>query len=336
MKHLFHYIYNFLNILTFSKIKNLLLLYSSFVYSLVSAKTIHKGHIWSLSIETGTSCNLSCLECPSGQNTFTRPKGEMSFKNYQTIIDKQKKYLIWLILYFQGEPYLNKDFFKMIAYAKTQNIFTSTSTNGHFLNKKNAEKTVKSGLHKIIISLDGLNQETYEKYRIGGDYNTVIRGIKNLLQARKKLKSNTPYIIIQFIVFKTNEHQVKDLKKLKKELGIDKIDIKTAQIYSPTDDHQLIPDIKKYSRYKKNTKGEWEIKSHLPNYCLRMWQSAVITWDGNIAPCCFDKDVSHNMGSLLESSYQEIKNNTKYKNFREQIFKDRSKIDICRNCTEGI
>jgi len=260
----------------------------------------------------------------------------MSFVDFQIIINKQKKYLIWLILYFQGEPYLNKDFFKMIAYAKSQKIFTSTSTNGHFLDKKNAEETIKSGLHKIIISLDGLNQETYEKYRIGGDYNTVIQGIKNLVQARKALKSSTPYIIVQFIVFKTNQHQLKELKKLKNELGIDKIDIKTAQIYSAKDDHHLIPDIKKYRRYRKDKKGDWEIKSSLPNYCLRMWQSAVITWDGNIAPCCFDKDVNYNMGNILNSSFEEIKNNTKYKDFRNQIFKDRSKIDICRNCSEGL
>jgi len=260
----------------------------------------------------------------------------MSFEDFKTIIDKQKKYLIWLILYFQGEPYLNKNFFKMIAYAKTQRIFTSTSTNGHFLDNTKAEATVKSGLDKIIISLDGLNQETYEKYRIGGDYNTVIQGIKNLVQARKTLKSHSPYIIVQFIVFKTNQHQIKELKKLKKELGIDKIDIKTAQIYSPTDQHHLMPDIKKYRRYQKNDKGEWEIKSRLPNYCLRMWQSAVITWDGDVAPCCFDKDVNYNMGNLLDSSFEEIKNNNKYKDFRKQIFKDRSQIDICRNCSEGL
>ncbi len=335
MTKLFHFYFNILASFNFYRFLNLALLYATYAYSLFSKKTIHKGEPWSLSIETGTSCNLSCLECPSGQDQFSRPTGNMSFANFKTIIDKQKKYLIWLTLYFQGEPFLNKDFFKMIAYANAQKIVTSTSTNGHFLNPENAEQTVKSGLKKIIISLDGLDQESYEKYRIGGNYDTVISGIKNLQQAREKLKSTTPYIVVQFIVFKTNEHQVKHLKTLKRELKIDKLEIKTAQVYSASDKNELIPNSNKYRRYKQNKDGDWEIKHKLPNHCLRMWQAAVVTWDGNIAPCCFDKDVKHKMGNLLKSSFQDIKQNTKYHQFRDQVFSDRSKIDICKNCAEN-
>ena len=336
MTKLFYFYFNILVYFSFSRFLNLIALYTSYVYSLFSNKPIHKGEPWSLSVETGTSCNLSCLECPSGQNQFSRPTGYMSFSDFKTIISKQKKYLIWLILYFQGEPFLNKDFFKMIAYANAQKIITTTSTNGHFLKPENAEKTVKSGLKKIIISLDGLDQESYEKYRVGGDFNTVINGIKNLQQARKKLKSASPYIVVQFIVFKTNEHQIKHLKKLKRELNIDKIELKTAQIYSASDKNQLIPKTNKYRRYKQNKGGDWEIKNRLPNHCLRMWQGAVVTWDGNIAPCCYDKDVNHKMGNLLESSFKNIKKNRKYHSFRNQIFSDRSKINICKNCNESL
>jgi len=333
---LLHFYFKILASFDAYRLINIIVLYASYLYAIISKKTIHKGHPWSLSIETGTSCNLSCLECPSGQKQFSRPTGTMKFSDFKTIIDKQKKYLIWLILYFQGEPFLNKNFFKMISYATAQNIITTTSTNGHFLNPQNAENTVKSGLKKIIISLDGLDQKTYESYRVGGDFNTVIKGIKNLRQARKRLKSATPYIVVQFIVFKTNEHQLNLLTNLKKDLKVDKIEIKTAQIYSTTDKNQLIPDTTKYCRYKKTEKGNWEIKSKLPNHCIRMWQSAVVTWDGNIAPCCFDKDVNHKMGNILKSSFQEIKQNTKYNRFRNQVFTDRSQIDICKNCSEGL
>ena len=335
MTKLFYLYLNILASFNFNRFSNLILLYTSYAYALFSKKTNHKGEPWSLSVETGTSCNLSCLECPSGQNQFSRPTGNMSFTDFKTIINKQKKYLIWLILYFQGEPFLNKDFFKMITYANAQKIVTTTSTNGHFLNPENAERTVKSGLKKIIISLDGLDQESYEKYRVGGDFNTVIKGIKNLQEARKKLKSASPYIVVQFIVFKTNEHQIKHLKNLKKELNIDKLEIKTAQVYSASDNNQLIPKTNKYRRYKQNKDGDWEIKNKLPNHCLRMWQGAVVTWDGNIAPCCFDKDVTYKMENLLESSFQDIKKNTKYHSFRDQVFSDRSKIDICKNCNES-
>jgi len=224
----------------------------------------------------------------------------------------------------------------MVSYAKANNIFVSTSTNGHFLNPTNAEKTVKSGLDRIIISLDGLDQETYEKYRVGGDFNTVIQGIKNLVEAKKKLQSASPFIVVQFIVFKTNEHQLSQLDKLKKELKVDKIELKTAQVYSSDDKNQLIPDDSKLSRYRQNEKGEWEIKGKLPNKCKRMWRAAVITWDGNVSPCCFDKDADYKMGNILKSSFQEIKLNKEYSQFRNQVFTNRSQIDICRNCSEGL
>ena len=287
-------------------------------------------------METGTFCNLSCLECPSGQKAFTRPTGTMSLAHFKTIIDKQKKFLIWLILYFQGEPYLNKSFFEMVSYAKSQKIFTNTSTNGHFLHPENAKKTVKSGLDRLIISLDGLDQETYEKYRVGGDYSKVISGIKNLVAAKKEIGSHHPFIVLQFIVFKTNEHQLHQVKKLKKELGVDKVEIKTAQVYSPKDKNQLIPENKKFNRYKENSRGEFEIKNNVPNQCKRMWRAAVVTWDGQVVPCCFDKDADFQMGNLLNDSFGEIKNNSKYSSFRNQVFKDRSHIEICKNCSEGL
>ncbi len=336
MRKRLSYYYGFFRVLSFIKIWNLLALYSSYYFSLLRKKPIHRGEPWSLSLETGTFCNLSCLECPSGQKQFTRPTGTMSFDDYKTIIDKQKKYLIWLILYFQGEPFLNKQFFKMVEYAHSQRIFTSTSTNGHFLNPENAIKTVESGLDRIIISLDGLDQETYEKYRVGGKFKQVISGIQNLVQAKEQLNSASPFIVVQFIVFKTNEHQLGLLKSLKSELQADKIEIKTAQIYSSDDKNQLIPENAKHRRYQQNGDGSWAIKKKLPNKCNRMWRASVVTWDGQVVPCCFDKDADFQMGNLLEDSYQNIKNNKKYTDFRNQVFSNRSAIEICKNCSEGL
>jgi len=289
-----------------------------------------------LSLETGTYCNLSCLECPSGQKQFSRPTGTMSIDTFRKIIDKQYKTLIWLILYFQGEPYLNKAFFDMVSYAKSKHIFCATSTNGHFLTKENARKTVQSGLDKLIISLDGLDQATYEKYRVGGNLEQVKQGIQNLIEAKKELNKSHPFIVIQFIVFKTNEHQLEEVKQLKKKLRVDKVEIKTAQVYSAEDQNQLIPDNIRHRRYKQNKKGEWEIKREVPNKCKRMWRAAVVTWDAQVVPCCFDKDADFQMGNLLHNSFDEIKNTEKYLQFRDQVFTDRKKIEICRNCSEGL
>jgi radical SAM protein with 4Fe4S-binding SPASM domain len=336
VKYFLAYYFRLLRVIDLQKIKNLILIYGSYYFNLIFRRNIHRGEPWSLSIETGTFCNLSCLECPSGQKQFLRPTGVLSLENFKTIIQKQKRNLIWLILYFQGEPFLNKEFFKMVAHARSQKIFTSTSTNGHFLTPKKAEETVKSGLDRIIISLDGLDQQTYEQYRVGGNFNQVMNGIKNLVDARKRLKASNPLIVVQFIVFKFNESQISKAKALKSELGVDKVELKTAQIYSATDDNKLIPNNSKYTRYSQTTEGLWKIKKPVPNHCNRMWRAAVVTWDGNVVPCCFDKDAKYVMGNLLTESFSEIKNTTTYKNFRNQVFTDRAKIEICKNCSEGL
>jgi len=253
---------------------------------------------------------------------------------YQQTIDQLHKDLFYLILYFQGEPYLHPLFFHMAKYAREKKIYTSTSTNAHFLTDQLAKKTVESGLDRIIISLDGLDQETYEKYRVGGSVEKVIEGTRNLVRWKKALKSQTPFIILQFIVFSTNEHQLPLLRKMAKELGVDKLELKTAQVYNFEEGNPLLPQNGSYSRYKKKGANKYIIDNPLYNHCLRMWRGCVITWDGLVVPCCFDKDATHRLGDLKEQSFNEIWRGEAYDKFRKQLFSARSDIDICRNCTE--
>ncbi len=135
--------------------------------------------------------------------------------------------------------------------------------------------------------------------------------------------------------FKTNQHQIEELKKMGKEIGVDEVKIKTAQIYDFENSIGLIPDEAKYSRYKKNQAGEYEIKNKLLNQCWRMWQGCVITWDGKIVPCCFDKDAKYKIGNLHEQAFSKIWHSAEYNNFRKSVLTSRNSIDICTNCSEG-
>lgn len=251
------------------------------------------------------------------------------------VINQISTHVHSLTFYFQGEPYLNPDFLKMVKVASDKNIFTVTSTNAHYLNEQNARDTVKSKLDKLIISVDGITQEVYEQYRKGGQINKVIEGTKEILKQKKLLKSSAPHVVWQFVVFKSNEHQIEPLKKMAKDLGVDEVKIKTAQIYDFENGSDLIPENEKLSRYKKDHSGKYIIKNKLLNQCWRMWQGCVITWDGKIVPCCFDKDAKYQLGSLKENSFRKIWFSDDYLRFRKTILKGRSKIDICNNCTEG-
>jgi radical SAM protein with 4Fe4S-binding SPASM domain len=222
----------------------------------------------------------------------------------------------------------------MVSYARNKRIYTATSTNAHYLDDENARKLVESGLDRLIVSMDGTDQETYEKYRKQGDFETVRKGIENIVKWKKKLRSSRPYIIIQFLVFRHNEHQVPEMKKLARELGADKLQFKTAQVYNFEDDDGLIPDNPKYSRYTRGTDGAWKLKKPVRNRCWRMWSGAVITWDGRVVACCFDKDAKHQFGKLGEQPFSTIWRSEAYNRFRKQILRNRREIKICSNCTE--
>lgn len=289
----------------------------------------------SISIEPTTSCNLRCPECPSGLRSFTRPTGMLQREMFKDVIDQLKNTLTWLTFYFQGEPYLNPSFLEMVRYASDAGIYTSTSTNAHYLSDENARATVESGLDRLIISIDGTTQESYESYRVGGSLNKVIEGTENIIRWRKKLRSKTPHVVFQYLVVKPNEHQIPFVFELANKLEVDQVTLKTAQIYDYQNGSDLIPTNEKYSRYRRNTDDTYSIKNELLNHCWKMWQSCVITWDGKVVPCCFDKDAHYVLGDLKKESFKDIWYGEAYDKFRTTLLKSRREIEICKNCTEG-
>lgn len=259
----------------------------------------------------------------------------MQEEMFRKVIDELESTLLYLLFYFQGEPYLHPKFLEHVKYASSKKIYTATSTNGHFLTEENAKATVESGLDRLIISIDGLDQETYEQYRIGGKLDKVIEGTKRVLKWKNTLKSNTPHVVFQFLVVKPNEHQIEELHQLANELGVDEVGLKTAQIYDYENGSDLIPTIDKYSRYKKHQDGKYSIKNKLLNHCWKMWHSSVITWDGRVVPCCFDKDAHYVLGDAGANDFESVWHGEAYQRFRKTLLGSRSNIEMCQNCTEG-
>jgi radical SAM protein with 4Fe4S-binding SPASM domain len=254
---------------------------------------------------------------------------------FRQAIDQLADTLAYLLLYFQGEPYLHPGFLDLVSYAAAKGIYTATSTNAHYLSAENARRTVESGLDRLIISIDGTSQDTYEQYRVGGDLQKVIEGTKQVVAWKKKLNSPTPHLIFQFLVVKPNEHQVAGVKQLATQLGVNQVVFKTAQLYDFENGNPLMPDNIEFSRYKKQQNGKYAIKNKLLNHCWKMWHSTVITWDGKVVPCCFDKDAQHQLGSLQDQSFTKIWQGDRYMGFRGSLLNNRQGIDICKNCTEG-
>lgn len=326
---------NLLGKASFARWRNAASVLSSYHYSRLRRSPKIMGMPVSLAIEPTTSCNLRCPECPSGLRSFTRPTGMLNHDLFDIVLDQLGDTLIWLTFYFQGEPYLHQGLLPMVRKAAERGIYTSTSTNAHYLNDDTARATVESGLDRLIVSIDGTSQEAYAAYRKGGKLEKVIEGTRNVVRWKNELKSRTPHVIFQFLVVRQNEHQVPELQALASELGVDEVKLKTAQIYDFENGSPLIPKDNKYSRYAMNQDGTWSLKNSLENHCWKMWHSCVITWDGRVVPCCFDKDAHHVLGDVRNETFAEIWNGERYQAFRSALLKSRSEIDICKNCTEG-
>jgi radical SAM protein with 4Fe4S-binding SPASM domain len=326
---------NLVSKLTPKRVINASKILSSYHFSRWRGTSAIQGLPMSIAIEPTTSCNLRCPECPSGLRSFTRPTGMLSDVLFRNVIDQLAPTLNYLTFYFQGEPYLHPHFLDLVKYATEKNIYTATSTNAHFLNDEVAKSTIESSLDRLIISIDGTTQDTYESYRRGGSLEKVKEGTQRILYWKKKMKSKTPHVVFQFLVVNPNEHEIPDVYKLAASIGVDQVVLKTAQIYDFRNGSGLIPKQEKYSRYQKNADGLYTLKNKLENNCWKMWHSCVITWDGKVVPCCFDKDAQRVMGDLMKNSFSEIWNGSAYRKFRDTLLRARTDIEICKNCTEG-
>ena len=173
-----------------------------------------------LQVEPTNRCNLRCTLCPVAEG-LERPAGQMELELFKSLIDQVGEYVFLILLWEWGEPFINPRIYEMISYAKQRGIKLVTSTNGHlFARKENAEKVVRSGLDTLIFALDGISQETYERYRRDGQLETVLQGIRNVVEAKKALGSKTPLINLRFIVMQHNEHEVGKLHELAESLGV--------------------------------------------------------------------------------------------------------------------
>jgi len=247
----------------------------------------------------------------------------MHFDTYTKTIDQIKDYCVWLSLYSWGEPFLNRRIHEFVAYAHDNNIATIMSTN---LNKpltpQMAEDIIKSGLDVMIVSLDGVTQEVYEKYRVGGRLDRVLDNVKLLVQKKRDLGCSTPRIEWQFIVMRQNEHQIEDAQKLASELGVDSVvlknvdfphgmdDLQEAQRWLPREHTEFLRDDPFYKPYQEDGRR-----------CWRLWRSAVVNWDGGLAPCCYLTDKSEDFGEVTVSPISKIWNNEHYTTARG-LFKD--------------
>ncbi len=323
--------------LTVRRAWNLTRVVASFGLSRLFKRDIRMGRPFVLMVEPTNICNLKCPLCPSGNGGLTRPRGTMEFEAFQTAFEALADDLLLLLLWNQGEPFINKRLTDMVRLAGARNVPTITSTNVHYIRtREEAEDIVDSGLNEIILSLDGVTPESYVKYRVGGDFDRVLKGIRLLARAKQDLGADHPVIHLQFIIMKHNESEIDAARRLAQDLGVDRLSLKTAQVYTGEEAARYLPSDERFSRYRYDANA-LTMNGKITNSCRHLWYSTVINWDGAVSPCCFDKDVHYGLGNVLNGqTFDQVWSGESYTRFRNRILKDRSSVPICNNCSEGL
>jgi radical SAM protein with 4Fe4S-binding SPASM domain len=264
-----------------------------------------------------------------------RLKGNMTLDTFRAVMDKFGDDIFFLLIYHQGEPYINKHFLDFVKIAKKKNIYVTTSTNGHYFTAENIEATIASGLDSMIVSVDGVTQDSYATYRIRGKLDKVLSGTRQLIEARKKSGKRTPNIALQFLVMKHNEQEIPQVRALAKELGVDRLLIKNIEVRSVAEANKWLPENKMYRRYEYDGKN-LNVKRSDKKSCTRPWLSTLVNWDGEVVPCCFDKNGDYAMGNISnQTELIDIWKGKNFTEFRTRLLQNRHSIDICRNCNQG-
>lgn len=298
-------------------------------------KNLKRSYLFSypytLVIDPTNICNLRCPLCPTWQDLKARPKGKMDLQTFSALLDEVGPYLFALTLCNWGEPLLNPELPKMIENAKKFNAVVGLSTNLNHLPDETAKRIVDSGIDIIVISLDGVTQESYSRYRRGGNIETVFRNIEELNSYRKN-NTASPLLIWQFLVNKHNEHEIPLAQEMARKMGLlfQPSPMRTAMgkelllpLYERVKEMKdWLPDNPAYSKYDHEIKPETRTNQAT---CKWLWNSTVVNWDGSISPCCgifqkeWDFQVCYNDSGEKALTLHQAWNSHRYKLARKLV-----------------
>lgn len=330
--------------LTLQKIINSILFKKDFSKKNIFCHSFPPG----LSFQASAFCNTNCQLCPIGINIPRQNLGFLNLSLFKKIIDENQRYLSRIYFGDWGEPFLNPNIFEMIHYAESKKIETVASTNFHaFQSDNDLLKLINSNLSRLMISMHGASQATYEAYQPGKNLQKTIEKIKNLNILKKYYQKTIPRLELIFTINKKNVSELKKMEKLAKELFATPLiypasinvrfyknhSEKIASLVeewvdsSPYKFERLI-DAKKeknidfYSYLVQSKKIDFDELDKLKltgrQYCRDPWESMVVNWDGKISLCCVDFE-KYVMGDADKDSLIHIWNNDKYIKIRQGL-----------------
>lgn len=291
-----------------------------------------------LYIEPASYCNYRCPMCARNHKAAGNTNGYMDFDLFKKMIDEMAEHIYFLLIFGYGEPFLNRDLLKMIRLAKQHDLFVVLGTNGSLLTKEKVDEMMEDPPDMIVFSLDSLDEETYKKYRTGGDLKSVLDNIRYLSEQRLIRGKKTPLIEIQFLAMKDNLESIRMASTFVKQIGADSYSIKRVSAYygksGLSNVDEFLPTHKSefiYSIYKDSS-------APISSFCSYPWRQFTVNWDGKVIPCCKDIDAVHTVGNAFQGKLllMEIWNSEEFRSFRRQVKTNIDGIEMCKGCTRRV
>ena len=284
-------------------------------------------------LEASTLCNLNCRDCYMRLNHFGNVgAGYLKLENFVSFLDKNP-FVREIELSNSGEVFLNPDLLDIlkIAYERGVNIYLANGVNLNKVSDEMLEGLVKYGVKVVLVSIDGASQETYVKYRRGGNFDTVINNIKKINEYKKKYNSILPIMQWQYIVMDTNdsEEEILRAKEIAKSLDCtvwfkktwnDKYKPKNPEILSKLTGLNFSDDEVVYTDNKRLVP------------CADLWKCPQINWDGRFLACCANFKDPFDV-NVFEVGLEKLLNSKLIKDTKKMLMGGKvCKDSPCRNC----
>ncbi len=294
-----------------------------------------------LYIEASNVCTLRCAACPTGVGKLNRPPRSMKLEEAKKIINEVRGYTYAINFWHLGEPFLNRDLLSMVRHSTAMGIRANVATNGmHLSDMDVCREIVLSGVHHLLVSLDGADQETLARYRVNADFEKVVQGIQMVRRARKELKSDRPRIEVSMLLMKHNLDQRQRVRDIAKSAGADSFTERPIGIFEPEENTfqelacQLVPEDASVARYVRDETGKYVVLGDAESACDRLDSSMVILSDGRVVPCCFDFLTENCMGNVFEEGVKGVWQGRRYKEFRSRVKSQRRTVRMCTRCKD--
>ena len=287
----------------------------------------------SVAIDVVSCCNLRCPLC-SVPPFITKKAGNfMPFEDFKRVVDALHS-TTDLSLVYAGEPLLHPDFFKMVEYCNCS-FYTTTITNGTLLTDKNVDRILESGLDFLQISFDGFRKESYEKYRVGADFESVKDNIVKFLKRRRHAKEGLPHTTMTYLINAYNEEEIADCERFFRRAGAERFFAKAINLnVHRRMDGKKEKELSHWLPKKNPTilydqQGDritFKAKRESCSICL----TPIIKCDGEIILCCHDIFNTVKIGNVFEKDFKALWFSPEYKKIRN-LAKNR-RLSICQKC----